>query len=630
MGRKHIRKKPGRRVPSTGPAGLVSSPLDRVGRQALLDSLLVLIVGVLVFANSLGNDFVYDDISMIVENSRLDTLGNLERFFTTSYWGDAIAGDKAYRPLTVWSFAIDRWLFGPGPIGIHVVNVLANGLVGALAYLLIRALTGKRFLASATAILWVIHPVHTEVVANGVGRAEIYAAVSVLAAALLHLRWQRGIQGREFWQGERTTEKRPNVRGIRIFRLCLAGALFLYFVGLFFKESAVVLPGLLLLADWLICCKGRVTPILRRLNVYLLYVVPLGVFLVIRHGVVGAGLPPIQEVMSHATPFGRVLYSSETMLRYIGQTLVPWSLSGEYSDYRNFIRPSLSEPMVVAAILTWIGLSVALVRLYRRGNLVPVFGALWFFLSMLPVSNLLFPIGTIRADRLLYLPSLGILLVVSWAMVRLGRSHSQEAIAVFSIVLLLYAARTVVRNRDWRNPEVFWTKQLELNPGSPIGWGHMGDTFKVLGKTDRAEEAYRKAIALRDVQGLFYPEAHTKVAKIMISRGDSAGAEAEYRLVVEKWPEHYVALLNLGELLLHHRSTVNEAIPLLKRAAAVKARDFRPYANLSQAYRIAGEFDNSLKAIESAIRLRPDIPTLRKVKAEILEGGRRSEVREKL
>ena len=171
------------------------------------------------------------------------------------------------------------------------------------------------------------------------------------------------------------------------------------------------------------------------------------------------------------------------------------------------------------------------------------------------------------------------------------------------------------------NPEVFWTKQLELNPGSPIGWGHMGDTFKKLGKTDRAEEAYRKAIALRDVQGLFYPEAHTKVAKIMISRGDSAGAEAEYRLVVEKRPEHYVALLNLGELLLHDRSTVNEAIPLLKRAAEVKAKDFRPYANLSQAYRIAGEFDNSLKAIESAIQLRPDIPTLRQVKAEILSGG---------
>ena len=217
MGRKSSRKKPGRRVLSTGPAGLVSPPLHRVGRQALLDSLLVLIIGVLVFANSLGNDFVYDDISMIVENSRLDTPGNLERFFTTSYWGDAIAGDKAYRPLTVWSFAIDRWLFGPGPIGIHVMNVLANGLVGALAYLLIRALTGNRFLAFAAATLWVIHPVHTEVVANGVGRAEIYAAVSVLAAALLHLRWQRGIQGREFWQGERTTDRRPNVRGIRIF-----------------------------------------------------------------------------------------------------------------------------------------------------------------------------------------------------------------------------------------------------------------------------------------------------------------------------------------------------------------------------------------------------------------------------
>jgi hypothetical protein len=207
--------------------------------------------------------------------------------------------------------------------------------------------------------VFAIHPVHTEVVANGVGRGELYAALAMMAAAIFHLRAVQPERERSNAAtadpgrgSHRKRAQRPE-GGARPSRraLAFATAMVLYFVGMLFKESVAVLPGLLFLMEWLVLRRGRVAEMLPRMLLYMAYGVPLVIFLVIRGNVIGSAIPAPQEVMVGISDGQRMLYASETLLRYIGQLVIPLHLCAEYSDYTNLIRPAVTDPMVAASLL---------------------------------------------------------------------------------------------------------------------------------------------------------------------------------------------------------------------------------------------------------------------------------------
>lgn len=588
-----------------GGAGTAAAPAWR--REVALAAL-VFVVAVAAFASSLGNGFVYDDVDVIEKDDRLDHPLDVRTFFGQPYWGPKTE-DKAaalYRPLTTWSLALDRAVLGRGPRGVHLVNVGLNGMVSVLAFLWLARLLGRRDVALVAALLFAVHPVHAEVVANGVGRSELLAAAAVLGALLLHLGWLRHATL------EGAAARR---RGRPWLALCLVT----FLAGLFAKESAIVMPALAFLADAAVVERGRLGVSLRRLPAYALFAAPFAVFWWARTAVVGSGTPAVQEVMAHLSGGGRVLFASQILLREIGQILVPIRLCGEYSDYRELFRPSLLDPMVLASLLAWVGVAVALVQLLRRAEHALALGILWFFVAIAPTSNVLIPIGTVRAERLLFVPSLGVVLVLALLATRLGRLHRAIPVVVGVALLLAYGARTVARNADWRTGETFWRTVVRDNPGSPIAWGLLGDLARDDGHLDEAAAAFRRAIALRDGAGFFDPKAHANLGEVLGRLGDAAGAEEQYRLVLARKPEHFVSLLNLGEALLHDPARREEAVALLRRAAVADPKDFRAHANLGQALLGQGRTEEALVAHEKAVALRPDIPDLWMVKAEMEE-----------
>jgi tetratricopeptide (TPR) repeat protein len=301
----------------------------------------------------------------------------------------------------------------------------------------------------------------------------------------------------------------------------------------------------------------------------------------------------------------------------VGQLLVPVHLCAEYSDYTDPVRRELSDPLVLAAFATWAAVGVAAWHCFRRGNFVLVAAAAWFALAILPTSNLLFSIGTVRGDRLLFFPSVGFALAGGWAIDWIARRNRVAAYVILAVVLVLYAARTVTRNEDWKSRETLWPATVAAMPGSGIAWSFMGDIQRDRGDRAAAEASYRRSFELRDTLG-FGDAAHNGYAQMLSARGDRAGAEAQYRLVLEKDPKQFTALTNLGELLLRKDATREEAISLLNRAIAVKPGDFMPRANVAQALFAAGRRGEALQAIDEAIRLRPNDPDLRAIKATFL------------
>jgi hypothetical protein len=192
-----------------------------------LPAALVALLAAAVFAHTLPFDFVYDDVPVILRNEHLHSLAAWREILAGPWWSSGL-----YRPLTSLTFAINWAMGGGSPWPFHLTNVLAHAAASVLVLLLAKRLLPPAA-ALAAALLFAVHPVHVEAVANLVGRAEVLATLFTVAAALLYLEW-----------GERPTP----LRG--------AGVLLLVLLGLGSKESAFAAPALLLVVDWAAARRG--------------------------------------------------------------------------------------------------------------------------------------------------------------------------------------------------------------------------------------------------------------------------------------------------------------------------------------------------------------------------------------
>ncbi|MBI5153723.1 tetratricopeptide repeat protein [Candidatus Poribacteria bacterium] len=577
----------------------------------------LLVLSILIFANSLGNGWVYDDIGMIEKNQRLKTPYDAAVFFKTSYW-DTVEGTGLYRPLTVWSFALEQAWFGPGPLATHAINVLLNGLIAAGLYAVLVLVLANRPFAFLASLLFAIHPLHTEVVANGVGRAELASLLFAVGAMICHVQYLKLVIPPVPEMDERSTGGLVFGPDWRPPALLLA-AMMCYFVSLLFKETTATLPGLLFLLEWLLIQRGSLLRMIPRAGRYFIYAIPLILMIAIRYAAVGLQQPAPQEVMARAAKLQTVLYGSDVLLRQIGQLLYPVWMCAEYSDYTNPVDSGFGEPMVLLSLLAWAGAAALSVWLFRRRHFVLVFGLAWFFLAALPTSNIVIRIGTVRGDRLMFMPSLGYTIIVAWLLVEWAKRQRAAALGAVAVYLVLFAARTIDRNRDWKSTETLWTATIEQNPGSAVGQSFVGDILLEKGQVAEAEQAFRKAVELRESLGFFYREANNRLAGALRSLGRNEEAAAEYRKITEKAPQHYVAYLNLGEILLHDPRTRPQAIEYTRKGISLNPEEFSGYVNLAQALKFDGQIGLAYEAIMQAHTLRPDHPAVQQVKAE-LEG----------
>ena len=150
--------------------------------------LLLAVLSVGVYANSVVNGFALDDVASVQENQKVLNL-EWTKIWSSNYWdsehGPAV--DVLYRPLTVWSFLANQVMAPGNPMPFHAVNILLHALVAVMGMALAWRLFGSRAIALVTGVLFAVHPIHTEVVANVVGRAELLSAAFSIAALLVFL-----------------------------------------------------------------------------------------------------------------------------------------------------------------------------------------------------------------------------------------------------------------------------------------------------------------------------------------------------------------------------------------------------------------------------------------------------------
>ena len=315
------------------------------GRAALL----VLIVAVGTFANSALNGFAYDDDAIIVRHPVV-TEGRAVDALTSPYWPGVVSGTGLYRPVTLSSFALEWRLWNGHPAGFHLVNILVHVAVSVMVFLLILEMSAT-LPALVGGLLFAAHPVHSEAVANVVGRAELYSALFVLGACLL------------FWKGR---ELSPFWRAARLLGI---GAL--YTMGLGSKEMAATLPALLVLFALVRNDDVRVTDRVRTdLPVFLLTGALLAAFLGARFLILGsvAGDVPAPQLMGLSAG-QRVLTSLAVWPHYFRLLLFPLDLVADYAPAVLF--PALTwGPDVMLGLLMILGAAAAVIFLWPRERLV--------------------------------------------------------------------------------------------------------------------------------------------------------------------------------------------------------------------------------------------------------------------
>ncbi len=575
-------------------------------RAALTPVALLLLLSLLAFANAFHNGFAFDDESIIVRNNLLQQLDQIPILFITDYWAGSHEDSHGwernlYRPLVLVTFALNYAVGGLAPLGYHVVNLLLHMGVSLLLYDLARQIGLSIGAALAASALFAVHPLHTEAVAGVVGRTELLLALGVLVAVR--------------WYGKASVPNQPRLRSILV---SLGG----FAVALLSKEQAVMLPALLILYE---CSRmrksGRDRMWLRSIwPQYLGCLLLPGAFLLLRAGVLGTFLPRahgripfLDNPLAHVSWLPRVLTAVKVAGKYLWLFVWPAMLSADYSYDAIPRATSVFEPQVLGALAAWGGLLGLASFSYLRGRRIAFFGVGFTVLSFLPAANLLIPIGTIMGERLFYLPSAGLCLVVgagldqirAWASSP-GRLHALKWVGVGTVtaLLLLLTARTILRNRDWRDSEALFGSALQVVPRSTKVHFNLGVLYANKGEVQQAMREYEAALRI-------YPEYPNVSAPFNEAYGISLFKTARYDEAIEAL-ERATALGSPGKkahftlgLAYAKKARFDEAEIAFGKALALDVNDPIIYTSLSFVLGEQERYDEALAAADAAIRLNP-------------------------
>ena len=499
-------------------------------------------VGCVVYLPALRNGWALDDYGLIAQNPAAHSLAPAVRAWFAPYWppqGDYSPG--LYRPLVTLTYALDWVISGGRPFWFHLCNLLVHVVATALV-----ALAALRWLPPlavlVAGVVFAVHPVHVEAVANVVGRSEILAALGLLGAVLAARRYRAAT---------------PGTRTRWLLLTLLATA-----VALWSKEHAVIALAVLALDHWLDPePEGRAAGNLY-LGVAALTVAWLFLWRAIAGGLAaGSAFAPLGGLDTGQ----RLAAAIPVQLDVLRLLVWPSELSADYAPQLIPIRPSWS-PVATLALVTSASLLVVAAAVRRRAPAV-TFGVLAGAAAYLPTSNLLFTSGVLLAERSLYFAVLAPALVAGWLTGWAAqRGNVRIVLLAVGTVCAGYTVRTLTRIPFWQDSR----------------------SVVVGGVVDHPENF----------------GAHLRVADALLLTGDSARALAHYLVAVEIYDGFFRAPLRGGRLALALRRP-RPALDLARKASAAAATHPGPAELLTDVFLALDQPDSALAAARTAVVASP-------------------------
>jgi protein O-mannosyl-transferase len=528
---------------------------------------LLLSVAMLVYANTLVNGFAFDDGVYIFRNQAV-TDPSIQALFAPTKFNNVV------RPVTFATLALNETVGGTHPFGYHLFNLLLHAAVVLLLYLVLRRLLDTLpeggVVSLMAALLFAVHPIHTEAVASIVGRSEVLAAGFLLAA------WLFQLEDREL----------PSL-------LCLV-------LALMSKESAVAFIPLMLAGDF---ARDQFKSFGRYARIVGVSVGYLALFWKIKGGRFGElSIPFLDNPLATFPASLRILNSLRIAWRYVGLLVYPVKLSCDYS-YNAILLYATWRHGVLAAAAALLVIALWSWALWTRRKEWFLAGAIYLG-GFAATANLLVPTGTIMGERLAYLPSAGFCLLVALTLIRLERHQRLLGAAVFVILTVALAVRTVDRNSDWRDNFRLFSTDVRVAPGSAKIHCNLGGEYLRLGQLEAAQTELQ--IALRIYPEFPEAEEFLGLVEARMGHGQEARRSMEKALssIQSDDINYFFWKVNLAAELIELGQN-EDALKLLNQVLAEAPGNARAWSNRAVIFYKRGELTSARSDAETALRLEP-------------------------
>jgi tetratricopeptide (TPR) repeat protein len=564
------------------------NPADRTVRPVFLLGL-VLAATFVVYAATLRFEFVYDVLPQIVSNPIIQKASFLPHYFRTHVWIHTAPQDVGnyYRPLFLVWLLLNYQLFGANPMGWHATTVLAHLAATAMVYFTARRLTRNHSVGLLAALIFGLHPIHIEAVAWISGVTEPLLAVPFLGSFLCFAR-ARESGSRRWW----------------------AASLLLYVVAMLLKETALILPAMCFLYEWIYRPQGgrAAEPQAGRLVSALRVSVP---FLLLTAAYVPLRIYALHGFSHPVNPVSLrvdLLTFPSLLWFYVTKLVYPVGLSIFYDT------PYVLEFGTRAVLLPLLGVASvagALILMWRhRPSQVLPFSAALLLVPLLPLFNLsTFQAGEIAHDRYLYLPSVGFSILAALALLairesafRVGPLAGSRALAIAFVALFL-AAATVSQSLHWANNLVLYFRGVQVAPTNNLAGINLANELLDRGLTEQALVFYHQALerepgywlSIYNLGYAYYRTGRYPQAEPWLTRaalGNNRDADSAYYLGITKW--------KLGKL--------DEAAVALRAALEREPRGRGYRYSLGLVLKDQGKIAEALEMFETELKRNPHCP----------------------
>lgn len=460
--------------------------------------LFIIFITFLVYLNSLGNSFVWDDLNNIVNNKELEGPVKLTDVFLKPPKPPA---QIFYRPISYLTIIFDHRLWGGNPFGYHLTNFLFHLANVILIFYITARLTRSHLISFIPSLLFAIHPVHTEAITYISGRSDPICGFFIFSAFLFYL-------------------KSLDTIGHR-YLVYFGGTLSLFLLGLLSKEIAIIFPFSIFAYECLYSNNHFKTRFRRVMPFFAV----LAAYLVFRYIFVGS--------FNSIIDLSKVFLVPQIFLYYLRLLIFPINLHMQHRlGGSTFI---VTIPFILS-ILIFTGIIFISLRFSQKRFMR--FGLVWFLIGLLPFLGII-RLNSDIAEHWLYLSSFGFFLFLSglFAQVRLLNKK-----ITLSIVVLILSILTLQRNAAWRDDISIYQDTLKYRPNDPKLRYNLGNAYLRNGSLNEAAKEY--SIAIEGNPNYAY--ALNNLGLVLEKQEDIKAAYRHYEMAITADPELDIARKNIS------------------------------------------------------------------------------------
>lgn len=568
-------------------------------------SLILGAITFIIYFNTLQNGFVLDDTMVYAKNTIVNQGfdGIPELLKTPRLKGFGYLKNENYRPLSLVMFATEVGLFGLNATVAHFFNILFFSLCVILLFLFLnKLLEGKPVVAFIAALLFAVHPIHTEVVANIKSLDEIFCFLFAFLSLNIFVSYMRS--GNFLWL------------------LLGLASLFLSFLS---KETVITFLGIIPLVFFLYINNDMRRAIFMTAGA----VVVAGIYLLIRHNILsdyGASTAAVEFIDNAlvgapnlAMRLGTAFF---TLGMYVKLLFIPHPLIDDYG-YNSVPYVGFGNVWVLLSVAIYISAgAVGVYRLFKYKKDKWAFGIMFYMATIALFSNIVFLMGSAMGERFLFFASAGFCLLAALAIEKwiLKADISYEAftknklaLGILVPVCVLFSYLTFARNAEWKdNPTLFET-DLARSPDNGRLHYYVGNELveNVLPKekdTAKRRQILNDAIEhLHKATSIFprYTDAYTELGTGYLNLAQYDSAEVNFKIAISQSPYQSIAANNLGTLYFR-TSRPYQAIPYYKLAIDIRGDFVQAMCNLANCYSSIKQYDSATMWLRQALAIDPN------------------------